>query len=266
MAGDCGAQHVGGDERVAVTIAADPRAHPDHPAGVDRQPPTLPSELFDRALDRRDDVEQAGLVVAQCLVDLVDDTQLGEADLGGLPQREHGELEVLLALGPIGIVVGEPGTQSEQAGHLGEHVEHGLAAHLGRVRRDHRRDDQVADQALDRIAIEPGALEVVERRGQAAELRVRPMLAVESATPFVMNVLGRVGEQRQPAECPDQVQLLIDRSVREGPRPASPADCARHDGHRRRAAAPLRRGRTPRRLPGRGRRHRGSSRAGGCQR
>ena len=78
---------------------------------------------------------------------------------------------------------------------------------------DHRRDDQVVDQALDRVAIEPGALEVVERRGEAAELRLRAVLAVESATPFVVDVLGGVGEQRQPAEGPDQVQLLIDRSV-----------------------------------------------------
>ncbi len=78
---------------------------------------------------------------------------------------------------------------------------------------DHWRDDQVADQALDRVAIEPGALEVVERRGEAAELWLRAVLAVESTTPFVVDVLGGVGEQRQPAEGPDQVQLLIDRSV-----------------------------------------------------
>ena len=44
-----GAQHVGGDEWIAVTVAADPRAHTDHPAGVDRQAPALVGELLDGA-------------------------------------------------------------------------------------------------------------------------------------------------------------------------------------------------------------------------
>ena len=64
-------------------------------------------------------------------------------------------------------------------------------------------------------AVEPGAGEVVERRREAAELGARAVLAVEAAAPFVVDVLGRVGQQRQPAERPDQVELVVDRPVRE---------------------------------------------------
>ena len=41
------------------------------------------------------------------------------------------------------------------------------------------------------------------------------MLAVEPASTFVVDVLGGVGQQRQPAERPDQVELVVDRPVRE---------------------------------------------------
>ena len=75
LAGDGGAQHLGGDERVAVAVATDPRPHADHPAGIDADAEALGGEALDQPLDRRDDVEQARRVVAQRLVDLVDDTQ-----------------------------------------------------------------------------------------------------------------------------------------------------------------------------------------------
>ena len=39
---------------------------------------------------------------------------------------------------------------------------------------------------------------------------------MEAATALVVDVLGGVGEQRQPAERPDQMQLLVDRPVGEG--------------------------------------------------
>ena len=38
---------------------------------------------------------------------------------------------------------------------------------------------------------------------------------VEASPPLVMDVLGGVGEERQPAERPDQVQLFADRTLRQ---------------------------------------------------
>jgi hypothetical protein len=69
------AQHLGGDERVAVAVAPDPRPHADHTAGVDADVEAFGGEALDQPLDRRDDVVQAGRVIAQRLVDLVDDTE-----------------------------------------------------------------------------------------------------------------------------------------------------------------------------------------------
>ena len=46
---------------------------------------------------------------------------------------------------------------------------------------------------------------------EAADLGPRAVLAVEPPAPLVVDVLGRVGQQRQPAEGPDQVQLVVDR-------------------------------------------------------
>ena len=79
LAPDRGPQHVGRDERIAVAVTADPRTHADDPAGVDRDVPSLAGELLDRPLDLGHDLEQAGRVVAQRLVDLVDDAQLRQA-------------------------------------------------------------------------------------------------------------------------------------------------------------------------------------------
>ncbi len=215
LAGDGGAQHVGGDERVAVAVATDPRPHADHLARIDVDGEALGGESFDQPLDRRDDVEQAGRVVAQRLVDLVDDTQPREPHLGGLPQRQHGQFEAAIDGGTVRMLVGEPGAVGEQAGNVGEHVEDGLAPHLGRMGGDHRGDDELVDQPAHRVAVEAGALEVVEGGDEAAELRSRAVFVVEAAAPLVMDVLGGVGEERQPAERPDQVQLLVDRPLRQ---------------------------------------------------
>ena len=123
------------------------------PAGVDVSPQRCGGESLDAALDRRDDVEQAGRVVAQRLVDLVDDTQPATAgprrSATTSARRARGVARLSARSGSSSA---SPVRSREQAGDLGEHVEHGLAAHLGRMGRDHRRDDEVADQALDRVA------------------------------------------------------------------------------------------------------------------
>ncbi len=81
-----------------------------------------------------------------------------------------------------------------------------------------------------------------------------------------MDVLGRVGEQGQPVEGADHVQLLVDRSaVEQRPQPVDVArtGSARLDGD---AARPTRRARTRRRPPAAGRRRRAAGRAAGCRR
>ena len=57
----------------------------------------------------------------------------------------------------------------------------------------------------------------------------RPGVAVVAPAPLVVHVLGRVGQQRDPAEGADQVELVVDRPP------------AQLGGERRRAGAPSRR-------------------------
>ena len=261
-----GPQHVGGDERVAVAIAADPRAHAHGTGGVDADRPAVGDEPFEVALQRRDDAEQARLVVAQGLVDLVGDAQLRHAQHGRLPQREHEHAQVVVELGAVGRARRRVGAGGEHPGDLADDVEHGLAAHLGRVGGDDRHDEQVGDEGADAVGIDARGDEVVERRLDAADLRARPVGAVEAPAPLVVHVLGRVGEQRQPAERPDEVQLVVDRPAAGASRPARRAGCARRAGRRRRAGGRPRRARTPRRRPAPARRRRAAARGGGCPR
>ena len=107
------------------------------------------------------------------------------------------------------------GAGGQQPGDVAEHVEDGLAADLGRVGGDDGHDEQVGDQPLDVVGVDVGRRQALHRRGEAADLRARAVLAVEPAAPLVVHVLGRVGQRGQPAEGPDEVQLVVDRPLGE---------------------------------------------------
>ena len=90
-AGGGRAQRVGGDERVAVAVAADPGAGQQHRprAAGRRRASARPAPARSSALIARDDVEKRQLVVAQRLVDLVLEPQPGQPQQRRLPEREH---------------------------------------------------------------------------------------------------------------------------------------------------------------------------------
>jgi hypothetical protein len=89
---------------------------------------------------------------------------------------------------------------------------------------DHRDDEQVADEGRDPGLVDAGGEQVVEGRRDAADLGMGAVGAVEAAPPLVVHVFGRVGEQREPAEGPDEMQLIGDRAV--GERHGEPAERA----------------------------------------
>ena len=170
------AQHVGGDERVAVAVAADPRAHAHGAGGVDVDRPSARRRgARGRARAPGTTSNRLARVVAQRLVDLVGDAQLGQPQHRGLPQRqdEHAEAVVELVAGRA--CPARPSVRAaSSAGDVAEHVEHGLAADLGRVGGDHGHDEQVVDEAGGSpSASTPAGDEVVERRRDAADLRPR---------------------------------------------------------------------------------------------
>jgi hypothetical protein len=120
------ADHLGRDERVAVTVAADPRTHRHRPAGIDG---AVPDHAFEFGGDRRQGLEEAGVVVAQRLVDLVADPQLRQPQQRRLPERDDADRERLIDVGPLGVVVDQPRSVVEQDR---------LAADLGRMGGDDR--------------------------------------------------------------------------------------------------------------------------------
>ena len=114
---------------------------------------------------------------------------------------------------------GSPSTQSgaivEQVGDLVHHVQDRLTADLRRVSGDHGADAEILHDRPDQRGGHLGGGEAVEAGGEAAGTGRAAGDPVVASTPFEMYVLGGVGQQRQPVERPDHVQLLVDRATVE---------------------------------------------------
>ena len=94
---------LGGDERVAVAVPADPRSHRHRPARVDGagRLGAVGDHAFEFGGDRRERLEEAGVVVAERLVDLVADAQLRQAQERGLPQRDDADRRAARRCRPV---------------------------------------------------------------------------------------------------------------------------------------------------------------------
>ena len=113
------AQRVGGDERVAVAVAADPGPRQQHRPG--QQPgvgPALVESLPELGVDGRDDVEQRQLVVAQRLVDLVRQAQPGQPQQRRLPERQHRAPQLPRPLLVVALAGRGPVPLADQVGDL----------------------------------------------------------------------------------------------------------------------------------------------------
>ena len=220
-----------GHERVAVAVAADPRTHRDRGRVGEAVAEAVRRQDLEVALEAGDRREDARPVVAQRLVDLVADPQLREAQHGGVPQGEDREAEVAVDLGQLGRTVTAARPPFEQGGDALDHAQHGLATHLGRVCRDDRCDVHLVDGVRDRLAVEIAADESVEGRLERAVAGADPAILSMAAATFGVDVLGGVGEQRQPSERPDQMDLVVEGGVGQhlgqlGDRRGAVASCA----------------------------------------
>ncbi len=211
------ADDVRGDERVAVTIAADPGPHRHRSARVDGfdLATTVRHHALELGGDRRQGLEQAGVVVAQRFVDLVTDPQLRHPQERRLPERDDADRERPVDVGELGVVGDVARAIVEKIGDLVHHVEDRLSPHLGRMGRDHRADTQIADHRGDQLEGHVGRGEAIEAGREAPRARRAPGHPVMATASFEVHVLGGVGEQRQPVERTDHVQLLIDRPAVE---------------------------------------------------
>ena len=213
-------QRLGGDEGIAVAVAADPASD----AQEARRALTefgLPARI-EFGQHRHEHVAQ----VRQRIVDLVGDEQLLHAQRPGLPQQQDLPPYRFLDDIALGGLV-EPGiAQPHQLGDAVLVVEHRLAPHLGRVRGQHRRDERGVQQRRDRVAIDPVGAQLFERRRDGRLGLGRDPLPI----------LGQVREHREEHEAAHEgdgivkAQRIEPRVDRLGPRDAAvPVDARRSD-------------------------------------
>ena len=203
-------KHRSGDERVAVAIPADPRTHRNHTRIADRFAEAVAHEPFQVALKARHGGEDARPVIPQCLVDLIANAKLRQPQHGGLPQHQDLETQLVVDLGQLAGAGERTSAPVQQLGDRVDAVEHRLASHLGGVGGDHRRHRQVAELGDDPLVRDATSDQLVEAGGDAALLGRRPGIEMVTAAPLLVQILCCVGQQRQPSEGTDHVQLVVD--------------------------------------------------------
>ena len=229
------AQRVGGDERVAVAVTADPRAGQQHgPAQQTRVGPALVEGPAQLGVESGHDVEQRQLVVAQRLVDLVLQPQPGQPQQRRLPEREDRAPQLPRPLVDVGLAEGGPVAGADEVGDVPLHLRDRLPAHLGRVGGDHRAHQGAGQLPGHDVVGQVGLVEQRERGRQAALLRRGALPPVEAPAPLVVDVLGQVGQQREVAERADDVVRRLDVEARQplgelGPVDLGAADLERFD-------------------------------------
>ena len=206
---------LGRDERVAVSVAADPRPH-RHDVGSIHGPVGTGgrSECALEILgERRDHLEEAGSVVPDRLVDLVTNAQLGEPEQRRLPEQQDTHRQLLVELGALDEVVGDPAALVEQAGNFLEHFEDRLATDLCGVGGDDGRHPDLGTRREQLLRRHAGDEEAVDGRTQTARARCARPSPLVSTTTFDVHVLGGVRQQREPVERPQHQELLGERAA-----------------------------------------------------
>ena len=134
------------DERVAVAVAADPRAEPEQHRHL-REPAfhavLAPERVGELAVQGRERREDGNFVIVEAHFGFIGDGRLSAADLVRLPQR--GDLRGELRLQPRELLVGQRNAveRLEQLAHAPPLGQDGPPRDLGRVRREHWRDDDL---------------------------------------------------------------------------------------------------------------------------
>ena len=205
-----------GDVRIAVTVAADPRAHSqDRLVGETGIRVRRLQRRSHRRVDLRYDVEERGVVVAQAGPDLVLDGEPFEADECRLPQGEDLTLDRLDDLGVL--VGGEVGASAEthEFGDAVLCVENRATSGLGRMGGDHRDNRRIGERRSHLGVGQVGGRELRVRGGQAAVLGWIARAYVDGTTTLAVDVLGEIRQQREVAECTDDRHRGIDVEVGE---------------------------------------------------
>ena len=202
------AQGVGGDVGVAVAVATNPVAHAQKAVQL-----MAGQGFFQLGIELGNLAQKGGLVIGQRVLDLVSHGQLGVAQHARLPELgDAGADEVLVvALLALGVQVV---ALAHQLGDGALGIEDALALHLGRVGRQHRRDEAVL-QGLGHFGrAHASVVQPLHAVGQRAGLKAAGALMDLAATHMVA-VFGDVGEVREVAEGADHADRLLAREALE---------------------------------------------------
>ena len=210
-AGQRGFERLGGDERIAVTVPADPRARTQEAwqAITERAIPAL----IERGQRRQKHVAQVG----ERGFHLIGDVQLFAAKDARLPQQ--GDLADDRLIHRIALRRGGETAilHRHQFGDAIAVIDHRLAAHFGGMRGEHRGDQPVREQIDDRRAIDPLRFKPSDGGGDIGALFGRHALPI----------LGQIGEHRKQHEAAREIERLVKRQPIEagidGVRPGAPA-------------------------------------------
>ena len=222
VAPERGLEHLRGDERIAVAIAAHPAADRDERRKLRAR--AIARQARDRILDVGDDarhrVDEGVAEIGERVLDLVAHAQLHRAQHARLPQGGdeaaklgHARLEVL-GKRVRRIHLPEPFRDRELA------VERALALHFGRMRREHRLDANRRERERRLLAPRAACAGLGEEPAQRRRQRRRALAPVIAFAADVVAILRDVGEEREVAERANHRHgLLVAEPVERGREP-----------------------------------------------
>ncbi len=211
-------EDLGGDEGVAVAVAADPAAHLHEARQLQRAPAAVAAgeAVFEVGVEARQLAQEAVIEVGQAIAHLVHHRQFFGAQHAGLPQREHRAAQGLVV--GLAFFGGELHAVAlvEQAGDGHLAVEDALALHLGGVGGEHRRHLGGVEEGGQLATAHAGLEGALQSVGKAAFLGRRAGDLVGAGAADVVLVFGDVRQVREVAEGAHHVDGLVAGQRIEG--------------------------------------------------
>ena len=212
--GEGGAQGVGGNEGVAVAVAADPAADVQHIGQAGVRVGYLKGG-FQLAVYAGHGAEEAEREIHDAVADFVGHRDFEMAVFIGLPQRPQHGLHLLLQ--SFFVLPGLVGALVEQVADLAVQGEDGLALHFGGVRGEYGGHFGVVQLLLQGFGAH--ALLLQQGKGVAeGGFGVVAGLAVRLAAALVMGVFGDIENLRKQAAGADEVFQLLVVELRQAAR------------------------------------------------
>ena len=204
-------QHLGGDKRVAVAVAADPRA--DLKERRDRLLEPLSAErvefVLDRAVEARQLAEEGVVVIGEAVGDLVDHFQPRLAQHVGAPEDKDAAPELLLVERELGLVAVGAIALVQKLCDLELSCQRALAPDLGRMGGQHRAHQRAVEEGAEPLGLDARLAYPVKGEGERAGAGSRAGKRMRAIAADVMLVLGDVREMGEIAEGAHNRQGLV---------------------------------------------------------